>query len=265
MNKHLSTNALAIFVSLLGVCSFIAPASALTGIIKTITQTPVTKTVESVTQTTSTTQVGNNVTAAVQQTTNTTVGQVVGVASNSQTTSTTQVGNNITATVQETTNTTVGKVAGVGTDSTTTAQLDPSQIKLPSLDNLAQTVQTTGGATVGIQSNQQSTQADAEANLGVKIGDFATAGICLDASATLGILNQDSSANCPKDVKTPPTVVETPPAVIETPPTVVETPYYVPIKVPSVSVDVNSVPEPATLGGLALLGVYFTSRRRQIS
>jgi len=218
MNKQLSTNALAIFVSLLGVCSFITPASAinLKGVIKTVTTTPVAPVVESVTTTTSTAEVGNN----------------------------------ITATVQETTNTTVGQVAGVGTDSTTTAQVDPSQIKLPSLDNLAETVQTTGGATVGIQSNQQSTQADAEANLGIKIGDFATVGICLDASATLGTLNQGSSANCPKDV--------------ETPTSVVETPHYVPIEIPSPSVDVNSVPEPTTLGGLAFLGIYLISRRRQI-
>ncbi|MBD2611955.1 PEP-CTERM sorting domain-containing protein [Nostoc punctiforme FACHB-252] len=265
MNKQLSTNALVIFISLLGVCSSVTPASAkLTGIIKTVTNTTVTPVVENVTKTTSTVEVGKNV----------------------------------TATVQETTNTTVGQVAGASTDSTTTAKVDPSQI-LPSLTNPTELLQITGGAALGIQSNQQSTQADAQANLGVGIGDFATVGICLDANATLGILNQGSSANCPKDVETPPTVVETPPLTVETPPLTVETPPltvetpplkvetpplqieippivvetpplevetpYVPIKIPPVNAEPNSVPEPTTFGGLVLLGVYFISRRRQIS
>ncbi len=260
LNKQLSTNALVIFISLLGVCSSVTPASAkLTGIIKTVTNTTVTPVVENVTKTTSTVEVGKNV----------------------------------TATVQETTNTTVGQVAGASTDSTTTAKVDPSQI-VPSLTNPTELLQITGGAALGIQSNQQSTQADAQANLGVGIGDFATVGICLDANATLGILNQGSSANCPKDVETPPppapvdtppltvetpplTVetpplkvetpplkVETPPIVVETPPLTVETPY-VPIKIPPVNAEPNSVPEPTTFGGLVLLGVYFISRRRQIS
>jgi hypothetical protein len=123
----------------------------------------------------------------------------------------------------------------------------------------------------------------------------------LDANATLGILNQGSSANCPKDVETPPppapvdtppTVIETPPLTVDTPPTVIETPPltvetpplkvetppltvetppltvetpYVPIKIPPVNAEPNSVPEPTTFGGLVLLGVYFISRRRQIS
>ncbi len=260
LNKQLSTNALVIFISLLGVCSSVTPASAkLTGIIKTVTNTTVTPVVENVTKTTSTVEVGKNV----------------------------------TATVQETTNTTVGQVAGASTDSTTTAKVDPSQI-VPSLTNPTELLQITGGAALGIQSNQQSTQADAQANLGVGIGDFATVGICLDANATLGILNQGSSANCPKDVETPPTPapVETPPTVIETPPLKVETPPlkvetpplqieippivvetpplevetpYVPIKIPPVNAEPNSVPEPTTFGGLVLLGVYFISRRRQIS
>jgi hypothetical protein len=267
LNKQLSTNALVIFISLLGVCSSVTPASAkLTGIIKTVTNTTVTPVVENVTKTTSTVEVGKNV----------------------------------TATVQETTNTTVGQVAGASTDSTTTAKVDPSQI-LPSLTNPTELLQITGGAALGIQSNQQSTQADAQANLGVGIGDFATVGICLDANATLGILNQGSSANCPKDVETPPppapvdtppTVIETPPLTVDTPPTVIETPPltvetpplkvetppltvetppltvetpYVPIKIPPVNAEPNSVPEPTTFGGLVLLGVYFISRRRQIS
>ncbi|MBC1238298.1 PEP-CTERM sorting domain-containing protein [Nostoc sp. 2RC] len=260
MNKQLSTNALVIFISLLGVCSSVTPASAkLTGIIKTVTNTTVTPVVENVTKTTSTVEVGKNV----------------------------------TATVQETTNTTVGQVAGASTDSTTTAKVDPSQI-VPSLTNPTELLQITGGAALGIQSNQQSTQADAQANLGVGIGDFATVGICLDANATLGILNQGSSANCPKDVETPPssapvdtppTVIETPPLKVETPPLKVETPPlqieippivvetpplevetpYVPIKIPPVNAEPNSVPEPTTFGGLVLLGVYFISRRRQIS
>ncbi len=191
-------------------------------------------------------------------------------------------------------------MAGVATDSKTTAQVkDPSQVKLPSLDNPTQLVQTTGQAAVGIKADQQSTQADAKANLGVQIADLATVGICLDANATLGIVNKGSSANCskavetppvgietlaaalgtlPVAVKTPPVVVETPPITIKTPSVVIKTPpvaveippvvvekFYVGIKIPSVGDKTHSVPEPTTLGGLALLGVYFISRRRRIS
>ncbi|MFN6568508.1 PEP-CTERM sorting domain-containing protein [Dendronalium sp. ChiSLP03b] len=218
MNKQLTTNVLAIIVSVVGTCSVITPASAgLTTAIKGITKTEVPKITESVTQTTAIAEVGQGVTAAVQETTHTTVGQV----------------------------------AGVATDSTTTAQVqDPSQVQLPSLDDLTKIVQTTGEATVGIQIDQQSTQVDAKADLGVEIANFAEVGICLDANATLGIVNQGSSANCSEAVNTSPEPIETPPVVIQIPPDTDEN---------------NSVPEPATLGGLALLGVYFISRRRQVS
>lgn len=168
-------------------------------------------------------------------------------------------------------------MAGVATDSTTTAQVkDPSQVKLPSLDNPTQIVQTTGQAAVGIKADQQSIQADAKANLGVQIADLATVGICLDANATLGIVNKGSSANCSKAVETPPVgvvtlpvAVKTPPVAVETPPAAVEIPpvevekLYVPIQIPSVGVKPHPVPEPTSLGGLALLGVYFISRRRR--
>ncbi|WP_375510909.1 PEP-CTERM sorting domain-containing protein [uncultured Nostoc sp.] len=264
MNKQLSTNALVIVISLLGVSSAITPASAnfITGITP-VTKTEVPKTVQSVTTTTNTAEVAKGV----------------------------------KATVQEITNTTVGQLAGVATDSTTTAQVkDPSQVKLPSLDNPTQIVQTIGQAAVGIKADQQSTQADAKADLGAQIPDLATVGICLDASAILGIVNKGSSANCskavetppvgletlpvaletlpvavetpPVAVKTPPIAVEIPPVAIKTPPVAVEIPpvevekFYVAIKIPSVGVKPHSVPEPTTLGGLALLGVYFISRRR---
>ncbi|MEH2081778.1 MAG: PEP-CTERM sorting domain-containing protein [Nostoc sp.] len=201
-------------------------------------------------------------------------------------TATAEVGKGVKATVQETTNTSVGQLAGVATDSKTTAQVkDPNQVKLPSLDNPTQIVQTTGQAAVGIKADQQSTQADAKANLGVQITDLATVGICLDANATLGIANKNSSANCSKAVETPPVgvvtlpvAVETPPVVVKTPPVAVEIPpvaveippvevekLYVPIQIPSVGVKPHPVPEPTTLGGLALLGVYFISRRRRVS
>ncbi|MDZ8092870.1 MAG: hypothetical protein RMZ42_13215, partial [Nostoc sp. DedQUE05] len=164
MNKQLSTNALIIVISLLGVSSGITPASAnFISAITTATKTEVPKTVQSVTTTTNTAEVAKGV----------------------------------KATVQETTNTTVGQVAGVATDSKTTVQVkDPSQVKLPSLDNPTQIVQTTGQAAVGIKADQQSTQANAKADLGVQIADLATVGICLDANATLGIANKNSSANC---------------------------------------------------------------------
>ncbi|MEH2072434.1 MAG: PEP-CTERM sorting domain-containing protein [Nostoc sp.] len=322
MNKQISTNALIIFVSLLGVCSSITPASAidLNSLTKTVTKTPVTPVVESASKTLVTPVVESAsktpvtpvvesasktpvtpvvesasktpvtpvvesasktpVTPVVESASKTPVTPVVESASKtpvtpvvesaSKTTGNVEVGKNVTALVQETTNTTVGQVAGASTDSITTAKVDPSQIKLPSLDNPTEFVKITGEAALGIQSNQQSTQADAQANLGVGIGDFATVGICLDANATLGILNQGSSANCPKDVKTPPAPVKTPPIVIEPPyvpniPSVVDETPYVPIKIPHVTPEKNCVPEPTTLGGLALLGVYFISRRRQIS
>jgi hypothetical protein len=238
MNKQLSTNALVIVVSLLGVCSVITPASAqLTTAITAVTKTEVAKTVDSVTTTTNTAEVGKGV----------------------------------TATLQETTNTTIGQLAGVATDSTTTAEVkDPSQAQLPSLDNPTALVQTTGQAAVGTNTTQQSTQADAKADLGLEIADFAKVGICLDASATLGIVNEGSSANCSKTVETLPNSVETPsvtveilPNSVETPPVTVET-SSVAIEIPSVSVKTQSVPEPTTLSGLALLGVYFISRRRQV-
>ncbi|MDZ8092839.1 MAG: hypothetical protein RMZ42_13060, partial [Nostoc sp. DedQUE05] len=79
MNKQLSTNALIIVISLLGVSSGITPASAnFISAITTATKTEVPKTVQSVTTTTNTAEVAKGVKATVQETTNTTVGQVAG-------------------------------------------------------------------------------------------------------------------------------------------------------------------------------------------
>lgn len=107
--------------------------------------------------------------------------------------------NNITATLQETTNTTVSSIGGVSTDSQTTATvINPTQVQLPSLSNPTELIQKTGQATLGLQINQQGVTVDAGADLSLGLGNLAQVGICLDGNVSLGSTGRNALADCTK-------------------------------------------------------------------
>ena len=138
----------------------------------------------------------------------------------------------IDADLKETTTTNVGQLAGASTDSLTTASVtDPTKVNLDSLkqqlNEPTEIIQKTGEATVKIKSDEQGIHVDAKADLGVEVAKLATVGICLDGSASLGSRDDGSLANCHKSVKP------------------------------------QEVPEPGAIGGIALLGAYLISRRKE--
>ncbi|MBD2503485.1 PEP-CTERM sorting domain-containing protein [Anabaena azotica] len=107
--------------------------------------------------------------------------------------------NNITATLQETTNTTVGSIAGVSTDSQTTATvINPTQLQPPSLSNPKELIQKTGQVTLGLQVNQQGVTLNTGANLNLGLGNLAQVGICLDGNVSLGSTGRNALADCTK-------------------------------------------------------------------
>ncbi|HEY9804666.1 MAG TPA: PEP-CTERM sorting domain-containing protein [Leptolyngbyaceae cyanobacterium] len=167
MNQQSASNLLAIFASLIGICSLTTPASAqlrsTKGLLTNTTSPSLTSTTSStgslLTSTTSSTGSGgvlSPIVSPVLETTNSTSG----VVTTSQTTTLTQPvesqlpilnnttpviqntidttasiaqTNSITAQLQETTSTTVSSVAGVSTDSQTTATvINPTQLLNPS-------------------------------------------------------------------------------------------------------------------------------------
>ncbi|HLO84371.1 MAG TPA: PEP-CTERM sorting domain-containing protein [Nostocaceae cyanobacterium] len=181
---------------------------------------------------------------------NATLGSVV----NSQTTATTSIldtptkilentvqaaagatlGNTLNATLQETTNTALGTIAGASTDSQTTATVvNPTQIVpalTSTLSNPSTLIQPNGQLGLGVGINNQGVKADADANLSVGVGDLAQVKICLDASASIGSPDNGSLANCYKKPKPP---------------------------------EPKKTPEPAAIGGLAVLGAYLFTRKNK--
>ncbi|MBD2385691.1 PEP-CTERM sorting domain-containing protein [Cylindrospermum sp. FACHB-282] len=258
MQLQSSSNTLAILLSLIGVFFAITPASA--NIIPTTgtqTNTGIPGTVGTIANTTNAGIVTNGLTSNLQGTTNTTIGTLTGNATAQQTTASnpissqlptlnnalnsientaqatteTVVTNGVTSSLQETTQTNIGTLAGASTDSQTTATVvNPTEAQLPSLNNPTEIIQTTGqGILLGVEANQQGLQANVGADLTVGVGNLANIKICLDGSASIGSPDAGSLANC------------------------------------STSTEPRKVPEPGIIGSLALLGVYFISRKSQLS
>lgn len=126
--------------------------------------------------------------------------------------------------------TTVGDLAGASTDSQSSAELSlptsTSEVKESIAQLIEQPLQVGGTASAIVSGNHNGINADSGIDLSVKVGNLATAKICLDGDASIGSAGDESHANCnPNQSK--------------------------------------SVPEPATTGALAVLGVYFAARLRR--
>ncbi|MEC4985152.1 MAG: PEP-CTERM sorting domain-containing protein [Oscillatoria sp. PMC 1068.18] len=138
------------------------------------------------------------------------------------------VDGDINAVVEETTETDVGNLGGASTDSQTEAQVnDLHDADLSSLTDLDNLINTDGELNVTAEVDEDGIQVDADADLGVAVGDLAEVGICLDASASVGSPDGSSLADCSEE---PP---------------------------------VQSVPEPTAIASLLLLGGFFLARRHR--
>ncbi|BCL36975.1 hypothetical protein NSMS1_34220 [Nostoc sp. MS1] len=105
--------------------------------------------------------------------------------------------NDVTAQLQETTSTAVGSIAGASTDSQTNATvINPTQAQLPSLSNPTELIQKTGQVTLGVEINQNGVKVNAGADLKAALANLAKVDICLDASASLGSIDDGSLADC---------------------------------------------------------------------
>jgi hypothetical protein len=255
MQLQHSSNTLPILLSLIGVFFAITPASAqIIPITGTQTNTGIPGTLGTIANSANAGIVTNGLTSNLQGTTNTTIGTLTGASTTQQTTqanpitsqlptltntlnsiqntaqatSQTVATNGVTTSLQETTLSNIGTLAGASTDSQTTATVvNPTDAQIPSLNNPTEIVQKTGEATLGVEANQQGVQANVGADLTIGVGNLANVNICLDGSASLGSPDAGSLANC------------------------------------STSNQPREIPEPGIIGSLALLGVYFISRKSQ--